>query len=177
MRGFKLLFLFAINFVFCSVNAQKQNNNLKLWYNKPASVWEEALPLGNGKTGAMIFGGIAKERFQLNDNTLWSGAPNPGNTPEGPTILPQIRKQVFEGNYDSAATLWRKMHGPYSARYLPMADLWLTGHSKDSTTSSYYRDLDLDKAPLRVGFGPGVGAILVLPGRRRRVSLLATRRA
>ena len=147
MRGFKLLFLFSISLVFCSVNAQKQTNaNLKLLYNKPATVWEEALPLGNGKTGAMVFGGIAKERFQLNDNTLWSGAPNPGNTPDGPSILPQVRQQVFEGNYDSATTIWRKMHGPYSARYLPMADLWLTGHSKDSSTSSYYRDLDLDNA-------------------------------
>ena len=92
MRGFKLLFLFSISLVFCSVNAQKQTNaNLKLLYNKPATVWEEALPLGNGKTGAMVFGGIAKERFQLNDNTLWSGAPNLGNTPDGPSILPQVR--------------------------------------------------------------------------------------
>src|SRR5258705_13717956 len=92
--------------------------NLKLWYNKPATAWEEALPLGNAKTGAMVFGGIATERFQLNDNTLWSGYPNPGNTPEGPSILPEVRRQVFAGNYDSAATLWRKMQGPYSARYL-----------------------------------------------------------
>jgi len=51
------------------------NSNLKLWYDKPATIWEEALPLGNGKTGAMVFGGIEKERFQLNDITLWSGFP------------------------------------------------------------------------------------------------------
>jgi alpha-L-fucosidase 2 len=63
---------------------QKPIPNLKLWYNKPAGIWEEALPLGNAKTGAMVFGGIVKERFQLNDNTLWSGAPNPGNNPDGP---------------------------------------------------------------------------------------------
>ena len=70
----------SILFFVQSVHRQQTNTNLKLWYNKPATIWEEALPLGNGKTGAMVFGGIAKERFQLNDNTLWSGAPNPGNT-------------------------------------------------------------------------------------------------
>ena len=147
MVRFKVLFFIAINFIFYSANAQQQGNaNLKLWYDKPASVWEEALPLGNGKTGAMVFGGVAKERFQLNDNTLWSGSPNPGNSPEGPSILPQIRRQVFEGNYDSAATLWRKLHGPYSARYLPLADLWLNFPMKDTATTNYYRDLDIGNA-------------------------------
>lgn len=147
MMRLKLVFLGAINFVFCSVGAQQPTKaDLKLWYNKPATIWEEALPLGNGKTGAMVFGGIAKERFQLNDNTLWSGAPNPGNAPEGPSVLPQIRQQVFAGNYDSAAALWRKLHGPYSARYLPLADLWLNFPIKDTVTTSYYRDLDIDNA-------------------------------
>ncbi len=73
------------------------------------------------------------EHFQLNDNTLWSGYPNPGNNPNGPKILPQVRKQIFEGNYDSATTLWKKMQGPYSARYLPLADLWLKNNLKDSS--------------------------------------------
>jgi len=133
-------------FLQLSAAYSQTNSNLKLWYDKPATVWEEALPLGNAKTGAMVFGGVATERFQLNDNTLWSGYPNPGNTPEGPSILPLIRQQVFEDNYDSAATIWRKMHGPYSARYLPLADLWLKNSSPDSITSSYYRDLDLNNA-------------------------------
>src|SRR5215204_2162059 len=125
---------------------QKQDPNLKLWYDKPASIWEEALPLGNGKTGAMVFGGIVTERFQLNDNTLWSGYPNPGNNPNSPAVLPQVRQQVFEGNYDSAARLWKKMQGPYSARYLPLADLWLEFDLKDTTPTKYYRDLDLNNA-------------------------------
>jgi alpha-L-fucosidase 2 len=121
--------------------------NLKLWYNKPASIWEEALPLGNAKTGTMVFGGIAKERFQLNDNTLWSGYPNPGNNPEAPKYLPLIRELVFAGNYDSAAAVWKKyMQGPYSARYLPLADLWIQNQLSDTTPSSYYRDLDLNNA-------------------------------
>jgi len=121
--------------------------NLKLWYNKAASIWEEALPLGNAKTGAMVFGGIAKERFQLNDNTLWSGYPNPGNNPNAPKYLPLVRKLVFAGNYDSAAAVWKQnMQGPYSARYLPLADLWIQNQLSDTTPSSYYRNLDLNNA-------------------------------
>jgi alpha-L-fucosidase 2 len=121
--------------------------NLKLWYNKPASIWEEALPLGNAKTGAMVFGGITKERFQLNDNTLWSGYPNPGNNPDAPKYLPVVRELVFAGNYDSATAVWKKnMQGPYSARYLPLADLWIQNNLTDTITSSYYRDLDLNNA-------------------------------
>lgn len=119
---------------------------LKLWYTKPANIWEEALPLGNAKTGAMVFGGVTTERFQLNDNTLWSGYPDPGNNPDGPKVLPQVRQQIFNGNYDSATALWRKMQGPYSARYLPLADLWLKNNLPDSVTTYYYRDLDINKA-------------------------------
>ena len=121
--------------------------NLKLWYNKPATIWEEALPLGNAKTGAMVFGGIAKERFQLNDNTLWSGYPNPGNNPDAPNFLPIVRELIFAGNYDSAAAVWKKhMQGPYSARYLPLADLWIENQLIDTIPSNYYRDLDLNNA-------------------------------
>jgi len=129
--------------LFSAAGAQ---NNLKLWYNKPAAAWEEALPLGNAKTGAMVFGGVVDERYQLNDNTLWSGYPGDGgNNPNGPEILPQVREQIFAGNWDSATSLWKKMQGPYSARYLPLADLWLRNYH-DSATTYYYRDLDLSSA-------------------------------
>lgn len=140
----KILSLFITVILFSSIRAQ---DNLKLWYNKPASAWEEALPLGNAKTGAMVFGGVVTERFQLNDNTLWSGYPGDGgNNPNGPKILPRVREQIFAGNWDSATTLWKKMQGPYSARYLPLADLWLKNDSKDSVTSFYYRDLNISNA-------------------------------
>src|SRR6266850_8181915 len=93
---------------------------LKLWYDQPAAIWEEALPLGNGRTGAMVFGGVGRERFQLNDNTLWSGYPDAGNNPNGPVYLPLIRNAVDDGYYSLAALYWQKMQGPNSARYLPM---------------------------------------------------------
>jgi alpha-L-fucosidase 2 len=124
----------------------QQDPSLKLWYNQPATIWEEALPLGNGKTGAMVFGNVQKERFQLNDNTLWSGYPEPGNNPNGPTVLPQVREAVFAGDFDKAAKLWKKMQGPYSARYLPLGDLWLQFDHPDSIATKYYRDLDLNNA-------------------------------
>ena len=126
--------------------SQKKDPALKLWYDQPAKVWEEALPLGNGKTGAMVFGRVNEERYQLNDNTLWSGFPDPGNNPNGIVYLPQVRQAVFDGDYAKAATLWKKMQGPYSARYLTMADLFLDFKFNDSTTTSYYRELDLNSA-------------------------------
>src|SRR5688572_11315257 len=131
------------------------DRDLKLWYNKPAVAWEESLPLGNGKTGAMVFGGVATERLQLNDNTLWSGYPEAGNNPNGPTILPQVRQAVFEGDYEKAAALWKKMQGPYSARYLPMADLWWRLNVQDSVPAAYYRDLDLNNAVATVRYKIG----------------------
>jgi alpha-L-fucosidase 2 len=146
-----VFFLLSI-LVCCLANAQNKTGNLKLWYNKPAGIWEEALPLGNAKTGAMVFGGIAQERFQLNDNTLWSGYPNPGNVPGGPKILAQVREQLFASNWDSATKLWKKIHGPYSARYLPLADFWLKNHSIDSTPGFYYRDLNLSNATSTVKY-------------------------
>src|SRR6478672_9898741 len=143
MKNFLLLFIFSSA---CGICVNAQNKNLKIWYNKPAAAWEEALPLGNAKTGAMVFGGVVTERFQLKDNTLWSGAPNPGNNPANPALLTEVRKQIFAGNWDSATALWRKMQGPYSARYLPLADLWLKNNLEDSVASFYYRGLNISNA-------------------------------
>lgn len=155
MQGFYFI-LFLIAPLASITQVAGDDPVLKLWYNKPAVVWEEALPLGNAKTGAMVFGGINRERYQLNDNTLWSGYPNPGNSPEGPRFLPLIRKQVFDGNYDSAAVLWKKnMQGPYTARYLPLADLWLQNQLSDTVPSYYYRELDLNNAIATVRYKVG----------------------
>ncbi len=107
MKGLSFIVLLLLSEA-AIAQIQVNDPNLKLWYNKPATIWEEALPLGNAKTGAMVFGGIAKERFQLNDNTLWSGYPNPGNNPDAPKYLPVVRELIFAGNYDSAAAVWKE---------------------------------------------------------------------
>jgi alpha-L-fucosidase 2 len=132
--------------VHCSL-AQKTTSTqeLTLWYQQPATQWEEALPLGNGKTGAMVFGGVDREQYQLNDNTLWSGYPDPGNNPNGPIYLPLVRKAVDEGNYGLAAQYWKKMQGPYSARYLHMGNLFID-FPGTGEYSNYKRSLDLNNA-------------------------------
>jgi alpha-L-fucosidase 2 len=141
---------------FGSVSAQTPGPDLKLWYDRPAKVWEEALPLGNGKTGAMVFGRVNRERLQLNDNTLWSGFPSPGNNPKGPANLPLVRQAIDAGNYEEAAKIWKdNLQGPYSARYLTMADLHLDFHLQDSTATAYHRELDLQTAVHTVTYKTG----------------------
>lgn len=147
-----LLLNFLVSFLCCTECIYAQQKSLRLWYKKPALIWEEALPLGNGKTGAMVFGGVATERYQLNDNTLWSGFPEAGNNPNAVQFLPSVRAAVFAGKFDEAAAIWKKMQGPYTARYLPLGDLWMMFKFRDSTASEYFRDLDLNNASARVSF-------------------------
>jgi len=124
----------------------ESKQELKLWYKQPAGYWEEALPLGNGTTGAMVWGGVSAEHYSLNDHTLWSGGPEPGNVKEGPEILKKVRDAIDVGHYEEAGKLWKRMHGPYSARYLPLGDLFLKFDFSDTLVSGYTRDLDLRKA-------------------------------
>ncbi|MBM3421242.1 MAG: glycoside hydrolase family 95 protein, partial [Bacteroidetes bacterium] len=69
-----------------------------MWYKSPASVWEEALPVGNGRLGAMVFGKYGEERIQINEDTYWSGGPYSTVVRGGYRVLPEIQKQLFEGN-------------------------------------------------------------------------------
>ncbi|KJF43562.1 glycoside hydrolase family 95 protein [Draconibacterium sediminis] len=147
------LVLFSV-LISCKLSDKKQD--LLLWYNQPAKVWEEALPLGNGTTGAMVWGGISKEHYSLNDHSLWSGAPVPGNVKNGPEILEKVRKAIDDSEYGKAASLWRGMHGPYSARYLPLGDLFLNfDFNEDTIVTNYSRKLDLNTAVSTVCFEQG----------------------
>src|SRR5512145_2101258 len=83
-----------------------QNNTLmKLWYDHPAAKWTEALPVGNGRLGAMVYGNPSKEVIQLNENTVWAGSPNRNDNPDAREALPEIRKLIFEGKYKEAQDL------------------------------------------------------------------------
>jgi len=146
-----VLFFLIITVLFSCV-PKKERPPLVLWYNQPARIWEEALPLGNSITGAMVFGGVGTEQYSLNDHTFWSGEPNPGNVANGPEILAKVRKAINAGNYEEAGKLWRGMHGPYSARYLPLGDLFLKFDFPDTLASGYSRKLDLRNAMSTVGF-------------------------
>ena len=79
------------------IGSTKAQNNLKLWYTKPAQVWEEALPLGNGHLGAMDYGNPKQEIFQLNEKTLWSGIPDDGLNNKSKDAIPLIREKIDAG--------------------------------------------------------------------------------
>lgn len=124
---------------------------LKLWYRQPAAQWVEALPLGNGRLGAMVFGGVTTERLQLNEGYLWSGGPRDGNNPAARQILPQIRQLLNEEKYMEADQAARRMMGLYSARYLTLGSLYFD-NSISGTPVQYKRELDLNNAQSKVTF-------------------------
>jgi alpha-L-fucosidase 2 len=127
---------------------------LTLSYDKPAIVWTDAMPLGNGRIGAMHFGGVEEERLQLNDSTLWAGEPRLGANPGARKALPEVRKALFEGHYSDADLLTHEMQGPYTESYLPLGDLRLAfAHPGQAT--DYRRELDLDSALSSVVYRAG----------------------
>ncbi|RKR85115.1 alpha-L-fucosidase 2 [Mucilaginibacter gracilis] len=123
-------------------------NKLKLWYKKPAKVWTEALPVGNGRLGAMIFGGVKQELIQLNESTLWTGGPVLKNVnPNAYANLLLAREALFKNeDYAKASEYAKKMQGYYTESYLPLGDLKISQDFKDTSSSNYYRDLDIKNA-------------------------------
>ncbi|PYE30774.1 alpha-L-fucosidase 2 [Rhizobium sp. PP-F2F-G38] len=118
----------------------------ELWYDRPASAWTEALPVGNGRLGAMVFGGAWSERLQINESTFWNGGPyQPINAQAGANIG-EVRKLILEGRYAEAERLAyeKVMASPdLQTSYQPVGDVQLTFHH-DLTTENYRRSLDLD---------------------------------
>ena len=129
------------------------DGSLTVWYDKPATQWTEALPLGNGKLGAMVFGQTENERIQLNEGTLWAGGPyNPVN-PDARTALPEVRKLIDDGKFREAAQLIsaKVMAKPLGQMpYQTVGDLLLGFPAGQAT--GYRRDLKLDTATATVGY-------------------------
>lgn len=127
--------------------AQKGGKN-KLWYDKPAKQWVEALPVGNGRLASMVFGGPSQEKLQLNEATFWSGGPSRNDNPDGPKVLDSIRYYLFNGNYKRAQILADKgltaksLHG---SAYQNIGDFTLD-FSNVNDVKNYYRELDIEKA-------------------------------
>jgi len=142
----RFLNVFAFSFL-CFSQAIGQSNQ-KLWYAKPAERWVEALPLGNGRIGAMVFGGVNEELIQLNESTLWSGGPLKKNVnPEAHQYLGAIREALLEKeDFSKANELTKKMQGFYTESYLPLADLVIKHRFAGGSPQGYYRDLDISKA-------------------------------
>ena len=122
---------------------------LKLWYTtESGKTWENALPIGNGRLGAMIYGNPAKEIIQLNENTLWSGSPNRNDNPLAIDSLAQIRKLIFEGRQKEAEQLANRIIISKTSQgqmFEPAGELNLSFQGHDQYTD-YYRELDIEKA-------------------------------
>ena len=144
--------LLAKTLIFAGVSVLSLNLSAeqvhKLWYDSPAQVWTEALPLGNGRLGAMVYGNPASEQIQLNEETIWAGRPNNNANPEAREWIPKIRQLVFEGKYREAqdmCTAHVKSATNQGMPYQPFGDLRISfpGHGR---YDNYCRELSLDSA-------------------------------
>ncbi len=125
-----------------------------LWYRQPARDWLEAMPIGNGRLGGMIFGGVPHERIQLNEDTLWSGRPTDTINYEGRQHLAEIRRLVQAEKYAEASELTKKLQGPFNQSYQPLGNLYLALHHTDPA-EEYRRELDMDAGTVRVSYRVG----------------------
>lgn len=137
------------------VTLAQQKPSLQLWYKQPSgNQWENALPIGNGYLGAMVYGNVSKEILQLNEHSVWSGSPNRNDNLDALAALPTIRKMIFEGNHKEAeklanqAIITKKSHGQM---FQPVGNLNLNfnGHEQ---YADYYRELDIEKAITKTSY-------------------------
>ncbi|NLO69990.1 MAG: glycoside hydrolase family 95 protein [Porphyromonadaceae bacterium] len=128
-----------------------------LWYDKPANVWTEALPLGNSRLGAMVFGNPVMEQIQLNEETLWAGRPNSNANPEALENIPKVRELVFAGKYVEAQDLATEKVMSATSHGMPyqtFGDLRIS-FPRHTNYTDYYRELDLDSAIATVKYKVG----------------------
>lgn len=143
--------------------AEAPRRSDRLWYTRPAAVWTEALPVGNGRLGAMVFGGIEAERIQLNEDTLWSGGPyDPLNPAAGPDAVAEVRRLITKRRFAEAETmanerlLARPLH---QMAYQTFGDLFIE-MAPSGAASTYRRELDLDRAIALTRFDLPEGTIV-----------------
>jgi alpha-L-fucosidase 2 len=143
--SYYLLLYFLLSTTFASA---QQESGLKLWYLQPAKQWVEALPVGNGRLGAMVYGDPCNEIIQLNENTVWAGQPNHNDNPDAKDALPEVRKLIFNGKFKEAQELANQKfisktsHG-MSYQTLGNLKLNFQGHEN---YSNFYRELDIEDA-------------------------------
>jgi alpha-L-fucosidase 2 len=148
-----ILFLFSVN---PRLSGQDKPSGMKIWFTRPASSWNEALPVGNGRLGAMIFGGIERERLELNEESVWTGQQRWDANPDARKTLPLVRKLLFEGKYQEADELAQKgimgtkPQNP-SATYQALGDLYLNFGSLRGV-SDYRRELDIKNAVAKISY-------------------------
>lgn len=144
--------LTALAALLLSCSQKQSGDNLKLWYETPATAWEEALPVGNGRMGAMVFGGTSVERIQFNENTLYSGEPEKPLDIDITKQLPRVRELLAEGRNDLAGEIMQKEWiGRLNEAYQPMGDLYIDFRDS-SEVSGYVHSLDLNTAVATTSF-------------------------
>ena len=157
-RNKPLLLLLLTLMAVVSAGAQAQQplpDYLKLWFAQPTATWNEALPVGNGRLGAMVFGGVHLERLQLNEESVWTGNRSDFVNPQARAALPEVRKLLFAGQYAEAQKVAQeKMMGDkkVGSNYQTLGDLHLDFGSAGKVYSDYRRELDLETALVRVSY-------------------------
>lgn len=146
----KLLKTLSLLILSCScLPLSAQHTPLKLWYDHPAGkVWEEALPIGNGRVGGMVYGNPDQEYIKLNESTAWTGGPNRNDAQNAKAALPEIRKLIFEGKHREAAALAQqtfKTNKINGMSYQPVGTLQLD-FGRQMSYTDYYRELDIERA-------------------------------
>jgi alpha-L-fucosidase 2 len=126
----------------------QSDTSLKLWYNQPAKQWVEALPMGNGRLGAMVFGSPSQEEIQLNEITVLAGQPNRNDNPDAKEALPKVRQLIFNGQYKEAQDLVNQKFISRISQGMPYqtaGNLYLAfpGHEN---FKNYYRELNIETA-------------------------------
>ena len=154
MTRLKSVFLFSFCLIISGIanagtaSSKNSDTHLKLWYDKPAKIWEEALPIGNGRLGAMIYGNPSKEEFQLNEGTLWAGQPYRNENPGSLEALPVIRQLIFDGKLKEAETLVNQKMISKRSQGMPYetaGSLFLEFPGHENYTN-FYRELNLETA-------------------------------
>ena len=155
----KIIICLIISLVVMQPVVKAENQTLKLWYNQPSSEWMKSLPLGNGRLGAMVFGGIQKETIALNEITMWSGQPDPNQEqPLGKQKLKEIRDLFFNGNLSEGNQLSQKLLAgtPHSfGSHLPIGNIYLNFENPEGKIANYERNLNLENAVASVSFEKG----------------------
>jgi alpha-L-fucosidase 2 len=132
-----------------------QNNDLELWYKQPAKEWGEALPVGNGRLGAMVFGNYDHENIQLNEESLWAGSKVDNNNPGAKEHLHEIQQDIFQSEYKKALSLSDQYlvgTPPRIRSYQPLGNLFINYHWNDKKPSSYKRSLDLHTGIVKTAY-------------------------
>lgn len=156
-RWFAALVVCVLGVNYCAAQTPTNATAQKLWYRQPAVKWEEALPLGNGRLGAMVFGGVSEERLQLNEDTIWAGEKRDRINPNGAQAVIEVRRLLLAGKVKEAEELADKDIISMPRRmpqYQPFGDLKLRFLGQENA-SGYARELDLDSGIARVTYKIG----------------------